>query len=437
MTVNPTAAVTLSILGILWLVLFFLTFRPPAPGLTRLLFFLLWLGTSAILGYFVLIKVYKYNPNPLKVELARRLTADKMIYLGDFVPGLYDLDDIQRIDTDPKDEELTEEWLAFYQYDVHTDTATKEHFGPWGAAIYDDYDCRPPAVFSYELAPVSYNYLGQDRVTVQVDDIIQYNDPLSGSQDRPEVLVNGYTGNVVTDLNIFRKVGLEPSCEDAQKWYATHPGMSITNTIQYPNIGSFRGNYAVERTGNVVTVVDRSPFERSQITISREYHPLNGSYFRLNSQDLLDPVEFTLGFGPGQPDNIPTVYYPEKVVLAFYLQLGNNAQNLDRANSYLSSDAQAIYDIHTDQFGIALPRQDLARVLVWEIRYQPNVEAERLHEQREVTVTMVGVDTNGNIDTLHPCQVTWGVTGVEKAGALPYNCEWRLEWYQTNCITGK
>jgi hypothetical protein len=29
------------------------------------------------------------------------------------------------------------------------------------------------------------------------------------------------------------------------------------------------------------------------------------------------------------------------------------------------------------------------------------------------------------------------VIGVENPGALPYGCEWRLDWYQTDCTTGK
>jgi hypothetical protein len=75
----------------------------------------------------------------------------------------------------------------------------------------------------------------------------------------------------------------------------------------------------------------------------------------------------------------------------------------------------------------------LARVLVLEIRYDPDVEAEQLHRERQVMVTVVGVDRDGNIDWDHPCQVTWGVIGVERLGALPYNCEWRLDWYQPTC----
>jgi hypothetical protein len=33
--------------------------------------------------------------------------------------------------------------------------------------------------------------------------------------------------------------------------------------------------------------------------------------------------------------------------------------------------------------------------------------------------------------------VTWGIVGLQNPSALPYGCEWRLDWYQTNCVPGK
>ena len=393
------------------------------------------------LGYLFLVKVYKWNPNPMRVELARWLIKDRTIYLGDIVPGLYDLDRIQRIDTDREDEQIKEEWLAFYQYDIHQNPEQRQiqqrFKGPFGAAIYDYDDCRPPAILSFELIPVNYDYLGQDEVRVQVTDIISYSDPLSNRQDRPEVVIKGLTGNTVTDLNVFRKVGGALDCLQRQQWQALNPGEAFPNPFRYQNVGSFRGNYLIKRSGATVTVVDRASFERSQITIHRDYRPENGTYFHPGTEVLLDPVEYTLDFGPGLPDSIPTVYYPEKAVLAFYRKLGKDARNLEDAKGYLSPKAQDVYNIKADPFGLAMSRKNLARVLVWEIRYQPDVDAERLHQEREVTVTVVGVDEKGNFDHFHPCQVTWGVTGVTNPGALPYGCEWRLDWYRSTCPAGR
>ena len=434
---GTTSALLVAFLAVAWVVLLILTIRPPdTPKFTRLILFQLLLLTTFLLGYLFLIEVMHFNPNPLRVEMARVLTEDKTIYLGDIVPGLYDLDYIQRLDTDWAEEEIKEEWVAFYQYDVATSPqgSTK---GPYGGAIYDYDDCRPPAIPSYELVPVSYDYLGQDAVWPSVENIIPYADPISGSQDRPELIMNGSTRGVVTDLNVFRKTGVALDCLQLQQWRAAHPGEAFPNLLHYDNIGSFRANYRVDRNQATITVVDRSPFERSQIAIRRQYRPENGSYFRPGTQVLLDPVEASLIFGPGEPVDVPGVYYPEKAVLAFYLNLTKDKDQLAKAEGYLSPDAQAIFDIKTDQFGLAMSRDELARVLVRQIRYEPNATAEQLHQPREVTVEVIGVDKDGNIDYAHPCQVTWGIVGVSNPTALPYGCEWRLDWYQTNCAPGK
>ena len=447
---GTTSALLVAFLAVTWVVLLILTIRPPdTPKLGRLILFQLLLLTTFLLGYLFLIEVMHFNPNPLRVEMARYLTEDKTIYLGDIVPGLYDLDYIHRLDTDWEDEPIKEEWLAIYQYDVTAPENTPPR-GPFGAAIYDFDDCRPPAILSYELVPVSYDYLAEDAIRyegtadqqdITVENIIPYKDPLSVKNgvllDRPEVIVFGRTRGVRTDLNIFREVGTELDCRAWQEWRTNHPQDAFPNPLRYENIGSFRGNYGVSRNGETVTVVDRSPFERSQITIKKQYRPQDGTYYHEpGGQVLLDPVEASLGFGPGEPDDIPGVYYPEKAVLAFYLNLTKDKDQLAKAEGYLSPDAQAIYNIETDQFGLAMPRDKLARVLVRQIRYEPNVTAEQLHQAREVTVEVIGVDKDGNIDYTHPCQVTWGIVGLNNPAAQPYGCEWRLDSYRTNCVPG-
>ena len=445
----------LLVLVVVWFVLFVLTFRSPeAPRAGRLVLFLLWLGIGAALLYYFLINVLGYNPNPVKVSIAHTLTEEKLVDLSEIAPGVFDLDYVMRIDTDWEDshengdeDTAGKEWLVFYKYDV-VGTNTENPEGPFGAAIYDHDECRPPALLSYELVPVNYEYLGEDAVSAQVENIIEYYDPVSvknsESLDRPEVIVAGATRGAVTDLNIFRKVGVELSCLQRQQWQAAHPGETFPNSIRYENVGSFRGNYLIERKGSTITVVDRAGLERSQFTVRKQYRPENGSYFQRGTQELLDPVEYTLTFGPGEPDNVPQVYYPEKAVLAFYEALGKDKKNLERAEGYLSDGAQTEFDMVSDPFGlstdpasVARARGKLARVLVWEIGYMPDVEAERQHEDRKVTVTVAGVDDKGNVDYAHPCQVTWTVIGVPDEKALPYGCEWRLDWYESTCGVSK
>ncbi|MFC2037920.1 hypothetical protein ACFLYD_08195 [Chloroflexota bacterium] len=446
---GTTEALLVGGLGVLWLVLLGATFRfPGSPRVSRLIFFQLLLLVSFLLGYFFLINVLKFNPNPLRVDLARRLTDNKMIYLGDIVPGLSDLDYIRRIDTDGVKESIKEEWLAFYQYDVEKDQESGKVRGPFGAAIYDYDRCRPPAMLSFELVPVDYDYLGQDAADVKVKNIISHED--DDGVDYPEVLIYGSTRGVVTDLNVFRRTGPGPSWCDPTPMDGVVSEETLESAVQYENVGSFRGNVGVRQEGATVTTVDRAPFERSQITIRRSYEPVADSYFVQEAPDyprgkvLLDPVELKLAFGPAFPDDIPEVYYPEKAVLAFYLLLGKDRKNLERAGGYLSKDAQSLYNMRTDPFGLstdpdnpARARSKLARVLVQEIKYWPDVEAERSHQEREITVTVLGVNEKDEYDNRYRCEVTWTVIGVDNPQALPYGCEWRLDSYWSTCEPGK
>ncbi len=438
---GPTTAVALAILIVIWFVLLYLTLRGDhTPGILNLLAFQLLVLATVVLAYMFLVKVYKWNPNPMRVSVARWITDDKMIYLGDVVPGLSDLNFIERIDTDGIEEKEPREWVAFFQYDTRREPGQDKVQGPFGAAVYDYDECRPATILSYELAQSNFDYLGEDRVSVTVGNILPYQDPQSANADFPEVIVNGVSREVVTDLNIFRRTGVAPSCLERQDWQKRHPGEPFPNPVRYENVGSFRGSYQIERSGSTVTVVDRAGFERSQFVVRRTYEPVNGSYFGEGSQVLRPPKEYSLAFGPGEPDEVTQVYYPEKAVLAFYLNMGKDKAKLQKAESYLSEEAQKRYNIRTDPFGLSLAddsvaraRGDLERVLVWEIRYEPDYEAEQLHQKRQVRVTVVGVNKDGEIDDRHSCEVTWSVIGYERPGALPYGCEWRLDEYQSSC----
>ena len=69
------------------------------------------------------------------------------------------------------------------------------------------------------------------------------------------MIINGFTRGAVTDLNIFRKVGVRQNCFQRQQWLAAHPGEAFPNPFRYENVGSFRGNYLIWRDGHTVTVV--------------------------------------------------------------------------------------------------------------------------------------------------------------------------------------
>ncbi|HNS52400.1 MAG TPA: hypothetical protein PKO09_14605 [Anaerolineae bacterium] len=435
------------VLFVAWLVLMILTFRGSGtPAISRFLFFLCFLVATGLLAFQFAVKVLKWNPNPLRVDLAHRLMEDKFIDLAQVAPGVYDLDYIHLIDADvaatpvadtavPADPS-GQEWLVFYQYDVvdpHAETVT----GPFGAAIYGQVNCRPPSILSYELSSTAGGPLGEDEVDVAVENIVTYADPLSAAAglplDRPEVIIKGFARGAVTDLNIFRKVGVQLNCLQQRQWRAAHPGEAFPNSIRYENIGSFHASYLIRRDKDTITTLDRDGMERSQIATQRVYAPQAGSYFRPGTQVLLDPAEKGLVFGPGQPQDVTQVHYPEKAVLAFYLALGKDGEKLATARQYLSAPAQESYDIASDTFGLALARSELERVLVWEIGYVPDIQAEQLRQPRPVHVSVAGVNSQGAADTNNVCRVTWRVIGVPNDEALPYGCEWRLDSYESTC----
>lgn len=425
------------LLALVFMVLFYAIFRAPTPGIDRLLLFLVWLAVAGLLAYFFAVRVLNYDPDPARLAIARTITNQKIIDLTQIVPGLPpDLDRIYRIDTDGDDEriedaEVAREWLVVYRYDaVVQDEAIVG--GPFGAAIYDTGLCRPPSIFSFELVPVSYDYLGQDNVAVEVANIVDYDDPLSDPSglgvDRPEVIITGFTDRTATDLNIFRKVGYYTLCEPTRA-HADPYAETITLPYKYQVIGTFRGTYQVERNGATIVVKDRAGFERSQIVVRRVYtpNPNTGSYLVPLSTDptryvLRSPDEVGLAFGPGRPEATREVYYPEKTVLAFFLDLGVNTE---RAMSY-TCQGKGRNDYEPVNFGLELPLSELERVNVCEMRYVPDDEAERNHETRTVGVKVVEVEGGERPDCSQARSLVCTVLSSPNPDALPFGCEWCL-----------
>ena len=432
-----TSTILIAFLAIGWVALFIFTFQgEDAPLFSRLVYFQLLVLVTLLLCYFFLVKVVGINPNPFRVKMSRSLLDDKGIYLEDVVPGLNDLSDIHRIDTDwDRDDLVEKEWVVFYQYDVSTPQEGLPR-GPFGGAIYDLDRCRPPVIYSFELVPVSYDYLAQDTVAIKVDNIIRYKDPLSWDPtgqalDRPEVIITGMTGGVVTDLNIFRKVGGDKECEPRREVQTgTELHQAVTVPFTYQVIGTFRGNYLVSRDGATVTVEDRAGFERSQIVARRVYtpDPATGSYLVPVAHDpdklvLREPDWVGLGFGPGRPDDTREVYYPEKTVLAFFLDLGGNSRRA------LSNECQGkgTGEYNPEQFGLTLPLRDLEEVVVCELGYIPDIEGEQNHDAQRVRAEVVEVPKGGTKSCAEARSLECVVMAAPDPRALPYGCEWCVQ----------
>jgi hypothetical protein len=346
-----------------------------------------------------LVRVIDYDLDPLAVSVADWLTKERMINLQEVAPGTQTIRHIYRLDADV---DGLREWIVLYSYDT-----TTYGMGPFGAAVYDVDRCRPPAIVTYELRPYDYNYVAENlhiwwKGAPAMQDI--------NADGRQELVL--HIGN---DMSIFRWFDHTLDC------VAPGPGLQ-----GYELLGSFRGSGGVySEGGGRIAVMDRAFLDRSQTAIKRVYTPdANGSYLRPEGGGLRDPVETGVDFAFGVPVTATQLYYPEKAVLAFYLNLEQDNRD---AKAYLSKDAQDRYPIGSHDFGIALPRDQLARVLVKELSYTPNVGEEQLHYPQDVSIVVVGVRSDGTVDEANPRRVLWRVIGVSKEGALPYNCEWRLD----------
>ncbi len=433
------------ILAVAFLVLFYLIFRAPgAPRLDRLIFFLLWLAVGAILAYQLAVRVLGYDPDPDRLRIARWLTEDKMVDFTQIVPGLPEnLDLIKRIDVDQVEEDQEEEWFVLYRYDEVV-RGEQVVAGPFGAAIYDVDTCRPPAIPRYELATEDYDYLSLDLPQISdepntgdviVSNIIQHQEQYGPEclrqgvgPDRLELIVFGRTNGVRTDLNIFRKTGQELTCVERRRWQDAYPNSGVPCPLTYENIGSWRANYDVALDGQTVITYDRAPFERSVLVVKRTYEPdpNTGSYFKPTKEAadpkvLRDPVEVGIVFGPGAPEDTQQVYYPEKTVLAFFLQLGTD---VDEAMDNVCDGSPTRYD--PANFGLTLPERQLERVTVCEIRYNPDIISERNHLPQAVGVRVVEVPVGGSGNCNDGRLLTCTVQAEEDPRALPYGCQWCL-----------
>lgn len=445
------------LLALGFMVLFYLVFRSPTPGVDRLGLFLVWLAVGGLLAYFFAVRVLNYDPDPARLAIARLVTGQKIIDLSQIVPGLpEDLDMIMRIDTDGEPERIADrdaalEWLVFYRYDGTTDEGidTSEDAnwirgGPLGGAIYDSDGCRPPAIRSYELIPLAYDYIAQDGILlsrdprtsdVVVENAINWRDTFAGclqpadeesGPDRPEIFIYGRTGSVRTDLNVFRKTGQELSCILRQQWEQTNPGMPLPCPVGYQNIGSFRGNYRVARNGAEVRVYDRAPFERSQFVIKKTYLPSRSTGTYLTASGVLtSPVGVSIEFGPGRPEDTQEVYYPEKTVLAFFTQLGDATERAMQNVCRGGKNESVRYD--PAMFGLSLPANRLENVVVCEISYQPNIERERNHQTQYVGVRVVEQTEAGHDNCRNSVPLICEVRAdPSDPTALPYGCKWCL-----------
>lgn len=245
---------------------------------------------------------------------------------------------VQRLDTDS---DGWQEWVVSYRYDIGA------YNSPISCVIYDLEGTSPFVIYPYPLRAPNTDYLGEGRVTITVEDVLS--EPLE--QARPEVVVtDGRT------LSIFRVSERSQAPSSAP----------IAFSNPYRCAGFFKANLKTERIGTEVSVWDRAGSERSQFALKRVYRPAEGSYFRSDSGTLLPPVEASIEFAYGMPQDILDTPYPEKLVLAFYKDLvGKDVKQ------YLSDHGLKLWAAGRLDYGSPWPKEKLQKVWVQEISYVP------------------------------------------------------------------
>jgi hypothetical protein len=238
---------------------------------------------------------------------------------------------------------------------------------------------------------------------------------------------------VPTDLNIFRKVGYYAACDPTRRVHADPYAETVPLPFKYQVIGTFRGTHRVEREGSKVIVLDRAGFERSQIVVRKTYKPDEdtGSYLvqaapGSDKYVMKNPDEVGLAFGPGRPQDTRDVYYPEKTVLAFFLDLGTDTDRAMMQTCPVEGEDQGDRNYDPADFGLELSPSKLASVNVCEMRYIPDDVAERNHEPRTVSVKVVEIPKGGEGDCSQARSLLCAVLSSPNPDALPYGCEWCL-----------
>lgn len=279
-----------------------------------------------------------------------------------------------------------EEWIVFYKFDL-VEGATGHQFSPIGAAVYNDDHGDPPVIFPYKLHPPDRVYLGEQNCVAEVRDLIPTN-------ERPELLVSNFAEEgLVVDLSVF--YWYDHDRDDLSKG----PGEGRQG---YECLGFFHGSGGITFEGTRVFVKERTG-ERSQLSIKNVYDVRENSYFQPGGRGLWPPVETGIEFTFGVPEDVAQSPYPEKVVLAFYLALG---QNNPLAQTYLSEASGLKNVVGSSNFGMAASGDQIQKVLVKRIIYTPDREKEERHEPVRVTVSVASVTSAGEDP---PRDVTWEV----------------------------
>ncbi|GEM_PF-3993619 len=297
---------------------------------------------------------------------------------------------VERMDVDGDDEN---EWLVLYRFDP----AQGGNFGiaPAQGLLYDVVTCEFPEFVTYTLPTPANDYLAEGSVNVALDDFLDNaDDPYSAPR---EVIIRGDGPRKTLSIFRFRDEVRNPCVAPS------------TPREGFYLVGYFSANLRIERAGKDVVLWDRTAFERSQLAIRRLYRPAAGPRGETYVDErgaLFPPVEQSVDFAFGLPENPSDSPYPEKAVAAFYLYL--NADK-EKAKAFLMPELQPQFP--EGRFGLPMSVSQVKQVFVRSVTYYPDAQQERARQDREVTVTVQAVPAGGG--TGATCTVRWLVRNFE------------------------
>lgn len=363
------------------------------------------IGLVLVLGFagFIIIELFEIDPEPTILTTARILSGGRLV---DFQEAFnYGADpstrvcEVQRTNTD---DDPFEEWVVYYQVDsVENDNllAPCPDRSPRLVSIYDNDRGDPPIIYPYKLLLPDRDYLGAQGVSLEKYEIVpnvtsgQSNDPV------PELFFFGENGGVRNQLAVFRYA------QNSRPW--ENP---TDRFPRYELIGFFTGNGGVEfqynranRGESKVVVRDYGgDLARSQMVVENVYTlQANGTFFSSPPQaasasapTLGAPVQSTVNFAFGTPQDLLNTEYPEKIVLALLQSLDDTAADEAtrpwQIEDLLAPDSEIAAQYRS---GGLLPYLGLEsgttieRISVTALRYYPRVEELAAQQDAQLTNT--------------------------------------------------
>ncbi|MEM7034454.1 MAG: hypothetical protein AAF629_33240 [Chloroflexota bacterium] len=373
----------------------------------------------ALITLLYLIVRFNVNLQPFNLTLARLLANRNIVDFQEVFNNTrfettIRVCSVQRVNTDA---DPFDEWLVFYQSDpirFNTSRQPCPDSSPWFGAVYDMDRGEPPVVFPYRLTPPNRDSLGDAGTRYTLADVVA---------NQPDILCPGDDESILTapinELFVYGQMDgysqLNPERIDNQLTiFKFQPNTQCydnpTNTPPKPRykvVGAFTGSGGVtyDPTTKEVTVNNFNDLGRSQLTVRNTYALLgpqdDRSYMSTaDPSQLANPIQSTIDFAFGPPEDILNTEYPEQIVLAFYKSLdinkpsgeyewdpedflapeGTRPEEQCVKNPNVMSDALAQYKaghfeyFFTDQLNTDINADDIYDLSIIQLRYFPKLE---------------------------------------------------------------